>query len=494
MCELLDRVAVNQTRLRVPGVGLDARGVAIGARGLVLLPSLDRLVAFLALYTAEHSLEALGSSLRIEVVRSKLGASEITLTFDAGSSERLDSVSEIARLAGAHAFTGTSRHYVQYRDAAAPFGYDASEITATDSSLVLYHNTFTQVYDAERQIDPARLLRNMMPNPRPTADYPDGLLWVLAEPGLGASLLGYLVRSGVDADAGIAEWPPETSFDDTPVRRWLFRVPQLPARMRPLLRNTPGVTVFVPAAPGVAVELGWEHPVNLRAAGLFDAAGLVLFRGASAVPLEIETVPAMGPIRALARSELRAEAAPDVRGRGSSGTPDVRVPVRLLPTVAPASAISASFVPAGELELLRRLAYVLGTNAVRTTRVAITQLGAYLVRDSGVDGIPIGHFYRRLHDSIYVPSGMDVVPAVGPDVLFSALGSPADKILFFRPDSTAVAVDRSAFVSLETAILSGADWAPLQARDLSEELATELPTVWLGPLGFRPLSNAEPIE
>ena len=53
---MLDRVAVHQTRLRTPGLGLDAKGVALGAKGLVLLPSIDRLVAFLALYTRQGSL------------------------------------------------------------------------------------------------------------------------------------------------------------------------------------------------------------------------------------------------------------------------------------------------------------------------------------------------------------------------------------------------------------------------------------------------------
>jgi hypothetical protein len=73
---VLERVAVYQTRLRVPGVALDARGVALGHRGLVLLSSLDRLAMFLALYTEARSLESILGSLRIEVVRSTLGASE----------------------------------------------------------------------------------------------------------------------------------------------------------------------------------------------------------------------------------------------------------------------------------------------------------------------------------------------------------------------------------------------------------------------------------
>ena len=71
---VLDRIALHQTRLHAPGLGLDAKGVALGAKGLVLLPSMDRLVAFLALYTRQNSLADFLRTLVVEVVRSKLGA------------------------------------------------------------------------------------------------------------------------------------------------------------------------------------------------------------------------------------------------------------------------------------------------------------------------------------------------------------------------------------------------------------------------------------
>ena len=110
---MLLRVALNQTRLRTPGLGIDTKGVALGSKGLLLLPSLDRLVTFLALFTAERSLEDLLRSLTVELVRSKLGAREVVLTFASDSSARLDAIAEIARLAGGFTFTGTSRHFVQ---------------------------------------------------------------------------------------------------------------------------------------------------------------------------------------------------------------------------------------------------------------------------------------------------------------------------------------------------------------------------------------------
>src|SRR5580700_12165317 len=164
---MLDRVAVHQTRLRTPGLGLDAKGVALGAKGLVLLPSIDRLVAYLALYTRQGSLAEILRSLSVEVVRSKLGAREVTLTFAAESSDRMDRVAEVARLAGGYTFTGTSRHFVQYRDAAAPFGYDIPRITPSDAAVALYHNAFSQTYDLDRKIDVRWLLLRLEPHVDP---------------------------------------------------------------------------------------------------------------------------------------------------------------------------------------------------------------------------------------------------------------------------------------------------------------------------------------
>ena len=121
-----------------------------GPEGLVLLPSIDRLVALLAVYTRERSLEDLMPSLAMHVVKSKLGTREITLEFAAESSDRMDRIAETARLVGGFTFTGTARHFVQYRDAGAPFGYDATELLPTDAALALYHDRFSQTYDVER--------------------------------------------------------------------------------------------------------------------------------------------------------------------------------------------------------------------------------------------------------------------------------------------------------------------------------------------------------
>jgi len=488
---MLERVAVHQTRLRTPGLGLDARGVALGSKGLVLLPSIDRLVAFLALYTRQGSLSDILRSLAIEVVRSKLGAREVTLTFAAETSDRMDRVSEIARLAGGYTFTGTSRHFVQYRDAAAPFGYDVAQISASDAVLWLYHNAFSQSYDVERKVDVRSLILRLEPHADPSSGREPGPRWLCAEAGLGPALIHYFVRSGVDAEVGVAEWPPASSFDDGPVVRYLFRAPALPERMMPLLTRTPGLGMFVPAAPGAAVEAGFRHPVNLRACPVFSESGLVLFRGHGQEPLEIPKLPALGDVRAFARMELRKDVA---AATGAALPPKpVAVALRLVPTLEPWRAVTATWVSAEDLPVLRRIAYALGPESLRSARVAFTEHGAIVRHPTGIEGIPVGQFFREIHRGLYVPAGYDVVPAVAPDVLYRSLGSPAGQVLFIGREGSVVGVPEEAFVPLETAVLEAQAWIPAGtdkfAGALVTALATELPEVTLGGVGLRPLRD-----
>lgn len=491
---MLDRVAVHQTRLRTPGLGLDAKGVALGAKGLVLLPSIDRLVAFLALYTRQGSLADILRSLVVEIVRSKLGAREVTLLFSAESSDRLDRVAEIARLAGGYCFTGTSRHFVQYRDAAAPFGYDVPQILPSDAALSLYHNAFSQTYEVERRLDVRGLLLRLEPHLDPAAGREPGPRWILAESGLGPALIRYFSRSSVEAEVGLCEWPPESSFDDAPVLRYLFRVPSLPARMVPLLTGTPGLGYFVPVAPGAAVEIGFRHPVNLRACPVFNEAGLVLFRGRGREALEIAKLPAMGDVSAFARVELSREPAVARPAADTQRPASVVLSLRLVPSSEPWRSVTASWIRPEEMLLLRHVAYALGPDTLRRARIAFTAAGAFLRHPTGVEGIPVGEFFREVHPGLYIPAGYDAVPAVAPAVLFRALGAPAGQALFIGRDGGAVGVPEDAFVALEVALLEAQQWTPVAALStgLTAALATELPEVVLGGVGIRPLRDLAP--
>jgi hypothetical protein len=491
---MLARIALHQTRLATPGLGLDGKGVALGAKGLVLVPTIDRLVAWLAIYTRDRSLVDLLPSLELRVVRSPLGTQEMTVTFAAESSDRMDRVADIARLVGAFTFTGAGRHFVQYRDAAAPFGYDATELLQTDAPLALYHERFSQAYDAERSVDLRALLLRLMPRAEPDAVDEAGPRYVVAEDGLGPALVHYLVRSRVEGEVTLLEWPPESSFDDAPVRRYLVRLPEVPARMRLLLSTTPGLVTFVPAGAGVAVEAGYRHPVQLRACPVFEEAGLALVRGGGATPWIVPRLPLFGDLRSFARLELVGGEARRVDVATATRDPAVvSVALRLVPTTSPWHEVTATWIPLDKVPLLRRLAYSLPKSTLRETRVAMTARGAFLTSPRGVEAIPLGTYFTRALGDLYTPAGLDFVPRVAPEVLQQSLGAPDDCAVFVGADGRAVAVPLEAFVALETAVLEATPWDAVAAESIASALAVEPIELTLEGVGLFPLAGTAPL-
>ncbi len=489
---MLERIALHQTRLHTPGLGLDAKGVALGSKGLVLLPSIDRLVALLSVYTRERSLEDIIPSLGILVVRSKLGMREVVFEFAAESSDRMDRIADTARLVGGFAFTGTSRHFVQYRDAAAPFGYDSTTLVSTDAALALYHDRFSQTYEVERKIELRALLLRLMLRTSPSTGLEPGLRFLVAEAGLGPALAHYLVRSNVEGDVCVVEWPPPSAFVETPVRRWVMRVPELPARMRPLLHTTPGITSFVPAGRAVAVEAGFRHPIDLRACPLFDPAGLVLLRGRGDEPWTIDRLPPMGALTSLSRVELRGDR-PAVASASSHVEPGALVvPLRVVPCETPWRNVTAAWIPVAQLPLLRRLAYALPHATVAQVRIALTAHGAFVRCPGGVEAIPLGTFFAEVHPRLFVLAGHEVAPAVAPEVLSQAFGLPASQLLFVAQDAHAVAVEESAFVPLEAALLDAPPWEPAVAAAIDQVLEEPLVDLKTTSIGLVPLRGVEP--
>jgi hypothetical protein len=480
---MLERVALNATRLRTPGLRLDADGVALGARVLVLLPSLDRLVAFLTLHATERSLSDL-PALTVQLCETKLKTREIVIGFGVTTTDGIDRVAGVARLAGGTIFTGTQRIFVQYRDAASPLGYDIGELPRVDSALHLVHATFEQGYDVVRNVDVAGLLVKLELTREPsTADVP-GERWIVCEPGLGPALVHYLARSDVAADVGLAEWPPESALSAEPVRRYLVRVPELPRRMRPLLSRTPGLRIHALATRGCAVEVGFAHPVNLRACPVFPEDGLVFLGGRGTPALRVERLPPMGPVSAFAKVMLRqCDAATATR---TASVPSLDLELRLAPSATPPRNLRATLVR--DLALLRQVAYRLGSATLRDARVAFTDAGAFVLVPQGVDVLPLGDFFEELSPTLFVSAGYTLRPEVSPARAAAAFDA-GDAYVFVHHDGRRLAVVPSAFVPLEAALVGSQSWVGLDAESIAVQLSEELPTLRLAPLELRPMRD-----
>ncbi|HUH03433.1 MAG TPA: hypothetical protein VML75_15660, partial [Kofleriaceae bacterium] len=197
---MLEHVALGQARFMTPGVAPDPRGVLLGRYGVLSFPTLEGVVSWLRLYSAESSLDELLPGMAIYRVRTPLQSREMIVRVPATSSYALDRASRCARLIGGSTYTGTTKHFVQYRDDRSPYGYDAVEIGALPqgAELMLHGHDFTQSYARDGELSFEKLLfrlslRRVPGADRLRADERQELLLVVAR-GLGDGVIRYLWR------------------------------------------------------------------------------------------------------------------------------------------------------------------------------------------------------------------------------------------------------------------------------------------------------------
>lgn len=474
---MLERAALHQTRFRTPGVTPDARGVVLGHKGLVLFPSIDRLVAFLRAYGDEGSLDELLPAMEIRRLVTPLKTRELMLVIQADSSYRMDRIAGVAKLAGGLVFTGTSRHFVKYRDASSPLGYDVQQLLDDPADLILYHDTFRQAYSYERELAFRDLVFKLTPFRVPPGERElPSRLFATAEPGIGSALISYLFRWRVNARAALAEWPSRSAFEDAPRRLYVFDMTDVPPRMVQLMTALPGVRVFEPLGQTFAVELGYRHPIALESCtSLFDTESLHLFRGEGEVQL-VSPLPPFAPVRSLVRASVAIEET-EVPGSGRGVRTDLgmSLPLRLASSTDPWRAVVATVVPAAQREWLARLLYALPPNTLSSLRIALGEDRIYLLDPSGIEGVPLGTFYSEVAPRIYVPAGMALVPAVSPAVLQELVRDRGDGHVFFELGrSEPILVAASAFGTVPRRVIREVAGVPISA-DRPQDEEPELP-------------------
>jgi hypothetical protein len=121
-------------------------------------------------------------------------------------------------------------------------------------------------------------------------------------------------------------------------------------------------------------------------------------------------------------------------------------------------------------------------------------MGLFLIHPSGVEGIPLGQFFERVHPGLFLPLGYTPSPAVDAKTLFDSFGAPPGQELFVLETGKSVSIDNARFVALMALLVESADFQPIQATELNADLATPTPSLWFEPLGTFPLSGAEPLK
>jgi hypothetical protein len=427
---VLERVTVGQTRFAMPGISADARGVALGKLGVLQFPAIDGVVRWLRLYADEDSLDELLPATQIVRAISPLKTRSFLLVVPVSSTYVLDRAARCARLAGGAVFTGTSRHFVAYRDERSPYGYDTIDLGSppAGAEYVLHGDAATQTLGRDGAVDVGGLIFRLSLRRVPGAERLDAegraQLYVTVAEGLASGLIRYLLRYHVRAEVTKLHFADKSAFaaPGEPDSYLLLRVHQLPERVLAGLRGVPGVTVLAPVGDNIAVEVGYAHPIALTSASsLFPKDRFHLFLGGAdrldvvKGPLELASAEHLGGGLRLRSAPARAASS----GPADLGT--VGVELRLVPTLSPRRRVVGAWVEWSEAARLKKLIYALPPALLAGHQVAVTQGGVLLLATGGVDVIPLGTLLGEIAPRLLVPVGMDLIPRVPTDLLIAAI-------------------------------------------------------------------------
>jgi hypothetical protein len=508
---MLQRVAVGQVRFNLPGLAVDGRGVVAGRQLAVRFGAIDRLVSFFRLLSAEQSLDDLQPGLRILQARASAGTREAIVVLPAGSSHLAETAVRVARIAGGQGFTGNGKHFVQYRDARAPLGYDAAAISQDPGDLIFYGMENTVPYSIESELPLQKLLlRLSLQRQHGRARELDlgAVLYLTARRGLGPMLAEYFHRaqSGTPAiggagtagatstappvaqplraSAALCDGSPDSAFQ-AGTAFWLFRLESVPPRMMGLLSGTPGLELFTPVGANVAVAYGYRHPIHLDACKTaFPGDRFFLFSPAESGATVLSPPPVFAAVEDLVRIRPPAPREPDPRSARVMPRPDFAVPLRLEPFPDYQRHAVAALVPWTQAAWLRRLCYTLPATALRGYRLAVLDRGLLVISGGVLDGIPFGILLDLAAPNLLVPLGARLRPAVSPQILVERTGAVGGAMVVFP------ALGEPPFRVPADAI------EPFERRTLADanlgEAARRRPTQPAS--GETPLSPPEPVE
>lgn len=513
---ILEPVAAGQTRFRMQGLSPDPRGIAVGREALIVFESLDRCVSFLGAYGLEASLDDLLPSTTLERARRTGGGSALLLRCEASEGYGLDRLARLAGAARSQLYVGAGSVFVRARESVAPFGYDLAVPVAELLSLVtravqgsdaetagsgrgaaglgaeevlVVDREFVARYRSEDRIDPIDLiqrlqLRSVALPLQGIASDPElcgmrDMALVLVAPGVADRVLAYLWRKEV-AMAGV-----RMTLAGDRRTSLLLRLRNPSGRVLDVLRPIPGVELLVPVSSRAAVEAGWQHPIHLASASsCLPGDEMYLFRGRANRVERIDGAPRFVEGRYLVQTEVQLRTAEfQVEPAQLQDAGQLHVELRLQPSSITRDP-RASLIPWRELELLRRLIYLVPPSALAAARLVPLTEGLLVLSGGGrlgSDGrplsvgavIPLGRRFCEVAPGVLVPDGFELWPRLRPQLIRELLELEGeDRAVFLEPgrdpihiaDERMMSLDAAAIGTLETAEASlvEASVAPLE--------------------------------
>lgn len=454
----------------------------MGRELLVVLDSFERVVSFLGAYSDQGSLDDLMSSLTIERCRRQGGGQGYLLRCAARESSEADRVAQLVSVLSGKLLTGSGSVFVRWRDHRAPFGYDLavalSELgsLSTHDVVVVDRNSQTRYLEPEA-MDPTdlvlriRLRRAPLTQGKIAAD-PERAgvrenALILVAPGLKDRVISYLWRREAPMRGA------SIGLDGDPQPSLLLRLNQPRPELLDVLAPIPGVELFRLVSPRAAVEIGWEHPINLASATqTLPANDLCLWRGRAQRMERFDGAPRWIEGRHLAQAKVRFQEAPprDVTLERLSG---LRLDLGLRASRRGYEA-RACMVAWDELEQLRRALYILPPGVLSTARLVALEEGVLVLSGSfGASNarlagpspanrsemsvaafLPLGQRLCEVAPGVLVPDGQELRPRLRPSLVRELLGlDEEDYAVFLDPESAPLRIRSEQVSPLDVTVL-----------------------------------------
>src|SRR5690606_20934364 len=201
---------------------------------------------------------------------------------------------------------------------------------------------------------------------------------VLVAPGVADRVLAYLWRKEV-AMAGV-----RMTLAGDRRTSLLLRLRNPSGRVLDVLRPIPGVELLVPVSSRAAVEAGWQHPIHLASASsCLPGDEMYLFRGRADRVERIDGAPRFVEGRYLVQTEVQLRTAEfQVEPAQLQDAGQLHVELRLQPSSITRDP-RASLIPWRELELLRRLIYLVPPSALAAARLVPLTEGLLVLSGGG---------------------------------------------------------------------------------------------------------------
>jgi len=467
---MLERVSQGQSRCMTPGLAPDPRGILLGRFGLLTLSTFEGVVSWFRLYSAEASLDEILPSLQILHVRTALQSREHWIRIEATSSYLMDAAARCARLVGGEVFTGSSKHFVKYRDSHSPYGYDTPEIEALPegTQFMLHRESFAQSYTQEHERTFESMLFRLSLQRTRTSDTHEKL-WLVVESGLRDGIMRYLWRNKIEANVGMVHSKEQSAFTHGDREFLLFSVSSLPKRIRTLFQDTPGIYLFARVNEQIGVQLGYQHPIDLHSCqAFFPSDCTYLFWGENdrvdvlAGPLQLSS------IAHLTQLTLKVAKAEDrVQSLASHPLEPLDVSLKLAPSLAPRTQSVATLVSIEHAAWVKHLVYLLPSKLLQNTSMAITDRGILLV--GAMDNIPLGQALIEMAPGLLIPLGMELLPRVSPSVLTHALGHSPSVFTVFPATHSPFQVNKASLVPLERSTIAKLELPVITTHNMEYE-------------------------